>query len=130
MSCSKGLERIQECRKYIRFRPSSTVKEDPKAWWIYCFNCFRYNQRGSIQKYVQWDECLLRARENIAYVKLYTDILSSSSAASAVDPPLKELRNKVEWEREFEDLRALREVSFLKIMKLLYVEKLIYEKYF
>lgn len=110
VSCSKGLERVQRCRKYIRFRPSSTIKEDPKAWWIYCFNCFRYDQRGSIQKYSQWDECLLRARENIAYVKLYIDLLSNSSASSVIDPPLKELKNKVEWEREFEDLRALREV--------------------
>lgn len=109
--CSKGLERIQKCRKYIKFRPLVSVKEDPKAWWIYFINCYRYKLRGSIERNVSWDQCIQRARENIAYVKLYSEYLSSAAGPSITAPELKEFKNQIEWERGFEELRVLREVS-------------------
>lgn len=113
INCSKGLKRIQKCRKYIRFRPTFSIKENPKAWWIYCLNCYHYKSRGTSDKCRSWDECLQRAKENIAYVKLYTNLLSNIMSPSISDPEQKELKNKVEWERGLEELRILREVNNL-----------------
>lgn len=108
--CHKGLKRIQKCRKYIKFRPTCSIKEDPKAWWIYTLKCFRYKSRGTVNNVVSWDQCLLRAKENVSYVKMYSEILSNANYISNLSGEQKELKNKVEWERGYDELRSLREV--------------------
>lgn len=46
----------------------------------------------------------------MTYVNMYADLLSSPAGPSAISGELKELKNKVEWERGYEELRTLREV--------------------
>ncbi|XP_065212498.1 intermembrane lipid transfer protein Vps13D isoform X2 [Planococcus citri] len=113
--CSKGLKRIQRCRKYIRFRPSCSVHENPRTWWLYMLKCYRYKMRGTINKVISWDQCLLRAKENVSYVKMYMDLLSNITCPTNLPADLKELKSKVEWERGYDELRSLREVAMFRI---------------
>jgi vacuolar protein sorting-associated protein 13D len=52
---------------------------------------------------------LQRARDNVAYVEMYSRILSSPTAA--LPPDMKQLKDAMELERSLEDLQLLREVS-------------------
>jgi hypothetical protein len=52
---------------------------------------------------------LQRARDNIAYVEMYSHILSCPTAA--VPPDMKQLKDAMELERSLEDLQLLREVN-------------------
>ncbi len=77
-------------------------------------NCLRFKSRGTSETVVSWERCLQRARENVAYVRLCSELLSTAAGTAVVQPELKELKSKVEWERSFEELRLLREVAMLR----------------
>lgn len=82
---------------------------------MYTLKCFRYRTRGTINNVITWDQCLIRARENVSYVKMYMDLLSNIVCPSNLTGDLKELKNKVEWERGYDELRSLREVAMFRI---------------
>lgn len=50
------------------------------------------------------------SQDNIVYVDIYSKLLHTSTASAPLAPENKQLKDKVEWERGFEELRALREV--------------------
>lgn len=108
VNCIKGLDYIQLSQRYRKHRPSCTVKEDPRAWWKYAFTCV------TIPK-ATWNIVLDKAKENVAYVEIYTRLLSNHTASSPLSPERKQLKEKVEWERSFDELRALREVAMFKV---------------
>lgn len=109
----KNLNAVQQCQRYIQLRPTTSVKENPKAWWRYALNCNKLNDGADnlYETVVSWETCLQKAKENVAYVKLYTLLLSSPvGAATNLSAEMKELKYKIEWDRSFEELRILREV--------------------
>lgn len=57
-----------------------------------------------------WNIVTEKAKENVAYVEIYTRLLSNHTASSPLSAEKKQLKDKVEWERSFDELRALREV--------------------
>jgi vacuolar protein sorting-associated protein 13D len=82
------------------------VKEDARAWW-------RYAMRRMVKPSISWEAALERARDNVAYVNIYTKLLTNSAAPLPSDSKL--LKESMEWNREFDELRALRQVGFESI---------------
>lgn len=66
-----------------------------------------------------WESCLQKARENVLYVKTYKKILLTPNLA--ISPDEKQIKETVEWNRDFEELKVLREV----IIKLPYNSKIL-----
>jgi vacuolar protein sorting-associated protein 13D len=106
VGCLKGLQVIGKCCRYRKWRPDVTIHEDAHAWWLYAARClvdgWRHSSPGG------WEAALQRARDNVAYVEMYSRILSCPTAA--LPPDKKELKDAMELERGLEELRQLREV--------------------
>ena len=101
ISCKRGLVSLARRHGHLRSRPKQEVSEDPRSWWVY-----------AIQRVVKpvptWKVTLSRARENVAYVAVYSKILVSQTDPLAQTD--KSIKDKVEWERDFDELLDLREV--------------------
>ncbi|RZF46007.1 hypothetical protein LSTR_LSTR006773 [Laodelphax striatellus] len=110
VGCTKGLDRIEKNRRYRKHRPSLPVKEAPRAWWHYAFACL-LSDSGACA--VRLDGMLQRARDNVAYVRIYASMLGD--AATALAPEDKRLKDAVEWERGFDELRVLRELAMTRV---------------
>lgn len=109
VKCINGLEDVARLRRYKKFRPLGAVSEDPRAWWLYAVCChFPDRQPTFCQPKPTWEASLERARSNVQYVKLYTKILTTPTLALTLES--KKIKDCVEWERNYEELKALREV--------------------
>lgn len=53
-----------------------------------------------------------KAKQNVQYVNVYMKILTAPSMALTADE--KKLKDTVEWERDFDDLKVLREIAMRK----------------
>ena len=100
VGCKKGLEKLG--RQGVKDRPSCSVQEDPKAWWKYAI-------RRVLKASITWEASLQRARDNVAYVDIYSKILTN--AAAPLPSSSKLLKDTMEWNRGFEELRDLRQVN-------------------
>lgn len=113
VKCTKGLDDIARFRTYRWYRPSCQINEDPRAWWLYAISCLYPGGQPSICRLrPTWQTCLEKAKQNVQYVNVYIKILTTPSVALAIDE--KKLKDLVEWERDFDDLKALREVAMRK----------------
>ncbi|CAH1990127.1 unnamed protein product [Acanthoscelides obtectus] len=114
VSCVRGLDDIARLRSYRRFKPSSSVKQDPKAWWLYAIsNFYPGGQPNVCRPRPTWENCIRRARQNVKYVEVYKKLLVSPTAA--LGPEEVKLKNEVEWEREFDELKTLRELAMSSV---------------
>lgn len=117
VKCIRGLENVARLRSYKQYRPVTAVSEDPRAWWLYAICChFPDHQPEFCRPKPTWDKSLERARENVRYVKLYTKILTTPTLA--LTPDSKKIKDSVEWDRNYEELKALREVIFLLLFSI------------
>lgn len=109
VKCVKGLDDVARYRNYRYYRPSCTVKQDPRAWWLYAISClYPGNQPAICRPRPTWESCLKHARENVEYVRIYTKLLASPNVG--LSPEDKKLKEQIEWNRSFEELKILREV--------------------
>ncbi|KAK4875461.1 hypothetical protein RN001_011883 [Aquatica leii] len=116
IKCLRGVQDVTELRSYRQFRPLSSVKSDAKAWWLYAINCQYPDRPPSICKpRPTWETCLDRARENVQYVKLYTKVLMTP--AITLTPENKKLKDDIEWNRDYEQLKVLREIAMRAVPK-------------
>lgn len=107
--CIRSLDDVARYRSYRRYRPSCKIKEDARAWWLYAISCHCPDGLPSMCKpRPSWLSCLERAKENVNYVKIYTKILITPTVA--LPPDEKKLKDSVEWNRDFNELKVLREV--------------------
>uniref|UniRef100_A0A0A9WG36 Vacuolar protein sorting-associated protein 13D n=3 Tax=Lygus hesperus TaxID=30085 RepID=A0A0A9WG36_LYGHE len=102
VGCKRGLRSIQRRHGHLRSRPKCAVKENPMAWWVYAM-------RRLVKPQPTWESTCQKAKENVEYVAMYTKLLTNPSAP--LHPDTKAFKDKVEWERSFEELRILREVA-------------------
>lgn len=110
IKCLHGLENIARYRKYRHYRPPCPVSDDPRAWWLYAISCFYPGGQPAIcRPALTWELCLNRARENVQYVDIYTKVLTTPTVN--LNSEEKELKDKVEWERDLQELKVLREAS-------------------
>lgn len=103
VGCKRGLKSIQRRHGHLRSRPKCSVKENPRAWWVYA-------KGRLVRPQPTWETSRVKAKENVEYVNMYTKFLTSPSAPLL--PDTKAFKDKVEWDRSFEELRILREVGF------------------
>ncbi|XP_066151224.1 intermembrane lipid transfer protein Vps13D isoform X2 [Euwallacea fornicatus] len=114
VNCTKGLENISKLRAYRRYKPCSSPKEDSRAWWYYAISCFYPGGQPSLcRAQPTWKSCLKRARENVSYVLVYKKLLITPTAALTAEE--KKVKNEVEWERDYEDLKVLREIAMSSV---------------
>jgi len=106
VECVKGLQVIEKCCRYRKWRPDVTVRESAHAWWLYASRCLMDGRCRSAPG--GWEMALQRARDNVAYVEMYSHILICPTAS--LPPDMKQLKDSMELERGIEDLRLLREV--------------------
>ncbi|KAL1513260.1 hypothetical protein ABEB36_002689 [Hypothenemus hampei] len=108
--CIKGLDNITRLRAYRRYKPRLRVKEDPRAWWLYAISCLYPGGQPAVCKTkCTWDICQAKAKQNVCYVQVYKKLLVTPTAALTAEE--KRVKDEVEWDREYEDLKALREVA-------------------
>ncbi|KAB0794994.1 hypothetical protein PPYR_11833 [Photinus pyralis] len=116
IKCSKGLHDVTRLRSYRHYRPLCPVKDDAKAWWIYAINCLYPGQQPSICKpKATWASCLEFAKQNVQYVALYVKVLVTP--AITLSPENKKLKDDVEWSRDYEQLKVLREIAMRSVPK-------------
>ncbi|XP_011264993.1 vacuolar protein sorting-associated protein 13D isoform X1 [Camponotus floridanus] len=111
VKCIKELDRIDRCKQQLRCRPVTPVKESFKEWWKYAARC--HLGRDTLKPKPSWETLLLRARENINYVQAYAKLLGTPT--SVLPTETKALKEKVENERSFDELRVLRELAMHKM---------------
>ncbi|XP_020286741.1 vacuolar protein sorting-associated protein 13D isoform X3 [Pseudomyrmex gracilis] len=111
VKCIKELERIDRRKQQWRCRPTLPIKEGYKEWWRYAARC--HLGRDTLKLKLSWEDMLLKARENVCYVQVYAKLLGTPT--SILPPETKMLKEKVEYERSFEQLRVLRELAMHKV---------------
>ncbi|KAJ8945035.1 hypothetical protein NQ318_019029 [Aromia moschata] len=114
VTCVRGLDDIARLRSYRRFKPSLSVKEDPKAWWLYAISCFYPGRQPEIcRPKPTWETCLQKARENVRYVQICQRLLITPTAALTNEE--KNIKESVEWSREYDDLKVLRQLAMTSV---------------
>ncbi|KYM95934.1 Vacuolar protein sorting-associated protein 13D [Cyphomyrmex costatus] len=111
VKCIKELDRIDRRKQQWRCRPVVPVKTACKEWWKYAARC--HLGRDALKPKPSWKNILLRARENVCYVQAYAKLLGTPT--SILSPEIKTLKEKVENERNFDELRLLRELAMEKV---------------
>ncbi|KYN30792.1 Vacuolar protein sorting-associated protein 13D [Trachymyrmex septentrionalis] len=111
VKCIKELDRIDRRKQQWRYRPVVPVKTACKEWWKYAARC--HLGRDALKPKPSWKNVFLRARENICYVQAYAKLLGTPT--SILPPEIKTLKEKVENERNFDELRVLRELAMKKV---------------
>ncbi|KAJ8920133.1 hypothetical protein NQ315_011790 [Exocentrus adspersus] len=114
VTCVRGLDHIAKLRSYRQYKPSRSVKDDPKAWWLYAISCFYPGSQPAIcRPRPTWESCLQKARENVKYVQICIKLLITPTAALTAEE--KKIKEDVEWGRGYEDLKVLRELAMSSV---------------
>ncbi|XP_015598611.1 vacuolar protein sorting-associated protein 13D isoform X2 [Cephus cinctus] len=109
--CVRQLEDIDRQRRLRRCRPSQSVREAPKEWWKYAA---RYHiGLDTLKPRCTWEDVLRRARENVAYVEACAKLLGTPTTILPSDT--KQLKDIVEQERSYDELRVLRDIAMTKV---------------
>ncbi|XP_053983789.1 intermembrane lipid transfer protein Vps13D isoform X2 [Hylaeus volcanicus] len=111
IKCIKGLKDIDRRKQQRRCRPSVSVSAAPKEWWKYAARC--HIGRETLKPKLCWEDMLQRGKENILYVETYTKLLGTPTSILPADN--KQLKEKVEQERSFDELRVLREIAMQRV---------------
>ncbi|XP_058797313.1 intermembrane lipid transfer protein Vps13D isoform X2 [Phymastichus coffea] len=109
--CIKGLDEIDRQRRQRRCRPTASVKETPKEWWRYAARC--YIGRKTLTPKKTWDDILQRGKNNTTYVDVCAKLLMNPTSSLPSD--LKKLKDQMEAELSFDELRILRELAMMKV---------------
>ncbi|XP_063707909.1 intermembrane lipid transfer protein Vps13D-like, partial [Culicoides brevitarsis] len=104
VECVRGLDDISKYRRFRLLRPLVPVSENRKAWWLYAAQCH------GLLKYINCDPSRI-AKENLKYINIYTKILANPN--ETLSPENKEFKDAVESERNYEELKLLREICML-----------------
>lgn len=106
VECIRGLDDISKYRRFHLLRPLVAVQENKKAWWLYAAQCH------GLLKYINCDPRKI-AKENLKYIKIYTKILANPN--ETLTPENKEFKDLVEKDRNYEELKFLREICMLNV---------------
>ncbi|XP_029047151.1 vacuolar protein sorting-associated protein 13D isoform X1 [Osmia bicornis bicornis] len=111
VKCIKGLKDIDRRKQQRRCRPTVSVSSAPKEWWKYAARC--HLGKDTLKPKPSWEDILRRGKENILYVESYTKLLGTPTSILPSDT--KQLKEKVEQERSFDELRVLREIAMRRV---------------
>ncbi|XP_016844832.1 vacuolar protein sorting-associated protein 13D isoform X2 [Nasonia vitripennis] len=111
VQCIKGLDEIDRQRRQRRCRPNASIHETPKEWWRYAARC--YIGRKTLAPKKTWEDILQLGRNNVAYVEACAKLLSNPTAS--LPPDIKKLKDQMEIDLSFDELRVLREMAMMKV---------------
>ncbi|KAL1458034.1 hypothetical protein WDU94_008209, partial [Cyamophila willieti] len=115
VGCFKGLKRLQKSQQYQKFRPSCPVERNARLWWQYAFHCCQYSRNGDMIVTKNWQQCLNRGRDNVKYVEIYCKILNSQPGYVNLTMEEKQVKEEMESDRGYEELKALREAAMFRL---------------
>lgn len=101
VECVRGLDDISKYRRFRLLRPEQSVHDAPKAWWLYAARChgFRIAPRHNVHNIT---------KENFRYIDIYTKLIINPNETLSNEQ--KDFKDKVEKERDYSELKSLREV--------------------
>lgn len=102
VECVRGIDDIAKYRRFRLLRPEKCVRDDRKAWWNYAIRCHGIH---IVPKHRQSEI----TKENLRYLEIYTRVINNPNEMLSVDH--KEFKDKVEKDRNYDELKLLREVS-------------------
>ncbi|XP_052881690.1 uncharacterized protein LOC108482794 [Gossypium arboreum] len=70
--------------KYAHYRPSFTLKSDPRSWWKYAYKAVSDQMKKASGK-LSWEQVLKYTRLRKKYISLYASLLKSDVNRSVVD---------------------------------------------
>lgn len=108
-----NLNRKNKLLLNCRWRPKVKVSEDPKSWWKYAVDANLQSWRES-RKRENWEFVLERAKMNCRYFEAYFNYLVQPDELTK---EVKQLKDQVECEFSFDELRILRDVAFKAYQK-------------
>ncbi|KAK0083635.1 hypothetical protein PV325_008476 [Microctonus aethiopoides] len=111
VKCIKQLEDIDRCRHQRRCRPLRSILEAPRQWWKYGARC--HLGKDALKPKMSWDDILQRAHDNVVYVEAIRKLLDAPT--TILPPDIKSIKDRVDYERSFDELRVLRELAMAKV---------------
>jgi len=99
--------------KHRKWRPSVTIKESPVLWWKYAVNANLHKQKHK-KANMNWTFLLNRVKDINKYCDIYYSFLTDFDSLTK---EMEELKDKIEYNLEFNELLPLREIVFRKIRK-------------
>ncbi|XP_074663009.1 intermembrane lipid transfer protein VPS13D-like [Tubulanus polymorphus] len=108
----KEFDRFEKLLKYRKWKPTAKVKKKALLYWWFAIKCvlveIQEKNRHRTKEYMHQ-----RARDNVSYVKSYTEYLVSGTDEESS----KTLRNQMENQLSFDEIRILREVAMEQAAK-------------
>lgn len=111
VKCIRGLKDIERRKQQRSCRPMINVSAAPREWWKYAARC--HLGKDALKPKASWGDILRRGKENILYVESYAKLLGTPTTILPTD--MKQLKEKIEQERSFDELRVLREIAMYRI---------------
>lgn len=101
VECIRGLDDISKYRRFRLLRPEETVRESPRAWWLYAIRCHGL-------KIVPRQHIHNITKENLRYIEIYTKLIINPNETLTNEQ--KDFKDKIEKERDYYELKFLRQV--------------------
>lgn len=114
LSMVDEISRRQLLLKNCRFRPKVPIRENPKAWWTYAVNVFMHPRREELKR-GNWSYVLRRCTQITKYCDVYLALVAQPEEASR---EMKAIKDQVESELTFEEIKCLRELVYARYKKL------------
>ncbi|XP_043510419.1 vacuolar protein sorting-associated protein 13D isoform X1 [Frieseomelitta varia] len=111
VKCIRGLKDIERCKQQRSCRPVISVSAAPREWWKYAARC--HLGKDVLKSKPSWGDIFRRGKENILYVESYAKLLGTPTTILPTD--MKQLKEKIEQERNFDELRVLREIAMYRV---------------
>ncbi|XP_071874811.1 vacuolar protein sorting 13D isoform X1 [Bombus fervidus] len=111
VKCIRELKDIERRKQQRCCRPLLSVSAAPREWWKYAARC--HLGKDALKPKPSWKDILQRGNENILYVESHVKLLGTPT--SILPPDIKQLKEKIEQERSFDELRVLREIAMYRV---------------
>eukprot|EP00026_Physarum_polycephalum_P000020 Phypoly_transcript_00020.p1 GENE.Phypoly_transcript_00020~~Phypoly_transcript_00020.p1 ORF type:complete len:3396 (+),score=660.90 Phypoly_transcript_00020:132-10319(+) len=101
--------------KYLKYRPTKPVKQDPRAWWKYAYNVVLIDVKMRRERQ-SWTYILARRKQRLEYINLYKRKQDLKWLTPLKKDELLRL-NDLEEELTFEDIVYFRSMADAEIKK-------------
>lgn len=108
------LGRRQRLLKNSKWRPKVSIKEDPKSWWFYAIDANIDDWRNQ-RKRDNWTFVINRCSIIKRYCDVYMNMIVQPEDTTR---RMKAIRDEIETDLSFEELRILRELVYERYQKL------------
>lgn len=101
VECVRGLDDISRCRRFRLLRPEHSVRESPRAWWLYAIRCHGI-------KLIPRHNAHDITKDNLRYIEIYTKLIINPNETLSNEQ--RDFKDHIEKERDYYELEFLRKV--------------------